>query len=104
MRGPETCLVNAREMERQNSILSTPARQGNVPVALNPASNHQHASWATLGGASKPNVAQDRLIVGVDFGTTYSGAFRSCGEVGVSPEVGADDGECRGRGRLLGDA
>lgn len=43
----------------------------NVPYTFNPAFN---ASVAT-GGASVPQAitTQDRLIVGVDFGTTYSG-------------------------------
>lgn len=43
-----------------------------MPVTFNPSRNHSPAS-ALAAGFSKPNPAQDRLIVGVDFGTTYSG-------------------------------
>lgn len=43
----------------------------NVPYAFNPGSNHSPAP--TPGSASKASAAPDRLIVGVDFGTTYSG-------------------------------
>jgi molecular chaperone DnaK (HSP70) len=46
-------------------------RAGNIPYAFNPESN---ASIAT-GGANhlQASTAQDRLVVGVDFGTTFSG-------------------------------
>jgi hypothetical protein len=47
------------------------ARDSNIPYAFNPGSNHSPAP--TVSGASKSSAAQDRLIVGVDFGTTYSG-------------------------------
>ncbi|KAF2741105.1 actin-like ATPase domain-containing protein [Polyplosphaeria fusca] len=46
-------------------------RGSNVPYAFNPGANHSAAP--TTAGASKPSTTQDRLIVGVDFGTTYSG-------------------------------
>jgi hypothetical protein len=46
---------------------SFPARS-NIPYTFNPVSNHESPPSLT---PSKP--VQDRLIVGVDFGTTYSG-------------------------------
>lgn len=53
--------------------MSTLLRRGsNVPYAFSPGTN------ASVGiGASAPGVAQDRLIVGVDFGTTYSGRLNA---------------------------
>lgn len=48
------------------------ARSGNIPVAFNPTLNHTPAPG--LAGLPRSSPAQDRLIVGVDFGTTYSGA------------------------------
>jgi hypothetical protein len=48
-------------------------RSSNTPYAFSPGSNQ---SPAPAGGAATPNATnatQDRLIVGVDFGTTYSG-------------------------------
>jgi hypothetical protein len=51
-----------------------PIRGGNVPYAFNPGTN---ASIATgMSASSAPSAPQDRLIVGVDFGTTYSGEKR----------------------------
>lgn len=46
-----------------------PVRGSNVPYALSPA----NAGIATGANAPVLTPAQDRLIVGVDFGTTYSG-------------------------------
>ncbi|KAF2873169.1 Hsp70 family protein-like protein [Massariosphaeria phaeospora] len=46
-------------------------RGSNIPYAFNPISNHSPAPGA--GSAVNGNATQDRLIVGVDFGTTYSG-------------------------------
>lgn len=54
-----------------NSLMNS--RVGSIPIAFNPGANHSPAP--AIGGAPKPSAAQDRLIVGVDFGTTYSGAF-----------------------------
>ncbi|KAF3046083.1 hypothetical protein E8E12_010928 [Didymella heteroderae] len=51
---------------------SIPLRGSNVPFAFNPGSNANLASGA-IGAASSVSATQDRLIVGVDFGTTYSG-------------------------------
>jgi hypothetical protein len=53
-----------------------PIRGSNVPFAFNPGTN---ASVAVGGSQSSANVPQDRLIVGVDFGTTYSGGFETIG-------------------------
>ncbi|KAH7398970.1 hypothetical protein DE146DRAFT_678065 [Phaeosphaeria sp. MPI-PUGE-AT-0046c] len=47
-----------------------PIRTGNVPYAFNPGTN---ASVAIDATAPPTSTTQDRLIVGVDFGTTYSG-------------------------------
>jgi hypothetical protein len=48
-----------------------PLRGANLPYAFNPGTN---ASIATgLSASIAPSAPQDRLIVGVDFGTTYSG-------------------------------
>ncbi|KAL1606690.1 hypothetical protein SLS60_004097 [Paraconiothyrium brasiliense] len=61
-------------MERKHSIASAfSARSGNIPVAFNPSTNHSPAP--ALSNLLKASPAQDRLIVGVDFGTTYSGAL-----------------------------
>lgn len=49
------------------------ARSGNIPVAFNPSANHGPAP--ALSNLLKASPAQDRLIVGVDFGTTYSGVW-----------------------------
>lgn len=46
-------------------------RGSNIPYAFNPGANH--GPLPAMGGAETANAAQDRLIVGVDFGTTYSG-------------------------------
>jgi hypothetical protein len=51
---------------------SLPFRGSNVPFSFNPGSNADLATGA-IGDASSTSAAQDRLIVGVDFGTTYSG-------------------------------
>jgi len=51
---------------------SFPSRSGNIPYAFNPSTNHQIPVELSAERLAK---AQDRLIVGVDFGTTYSGAF-----------------------------
>lgn len=58
---------------------SIPFRGSNVPFAFNPGSNANLGS-ETIGAASSSTVSatQDRLIVGVDFGTTYSGKSRKC--------------------------
>lgn len=48
-----------------------PNRGSNIPYAFNPGAN---ASVATgVGTSPHASTTQDRLIVGVDFGTTYSG-------------------------------
>lgn len=47
-----------------------PIRGANPPFAFNPGAN---ASIATGASEPPPSATQDRLIVGVDFGTTYSG-------------------------------
>jgi hypothetical protein len=47
-----------------------PIRGNNVSYTLNPTTNSSIATGAIV----PPSAAQDRLIVGVDFGTTYSGA------------------------------
>jgi len=47
-----------------------PIRGSNIPYAFSPGAN---ASIATGASAPAASGAQDRLIVGVDFGTTYSG-------------------------------
>lgn len=47
-------------------------RASNVPVAINPTTNQSPAT----AGASNVGTTKDRLIVGVDFGTTYSGIVR----------------------------
>lgn len=52
-------------MERKASTNSMFGRVGTFPVAF----GHGSAQ------ATKAGAAQDRLIVGVDFGTTYSGVF-----------------------------
>jgi hypothetical protein len=60
-------------MERKHSVASAfSARSGNIPVAFSTSSNQSPAPLSHLLRASP---AQDRLIVGVDFGTTYSGAL-----------------------------
>jgi hypothetical protein len=48
------------------------ARGSNIPYAFNPSANHP-----AIAAESVPIAVptQDRLIVGVDFGTTYSGRF-----------------------------
>lgn len=46
-------------------------RSSNVPYAFNPTTNHSPPPPAEC--ASPSSTTQDRLIVGVDFGTTYSG-------------------------------
>lgn len=51
------------------------ARSSNTPYAFNPSSNHSPAPVAIT--TANPSTAQDRLIVGVDFGTTYSGMFHT---------------------------
>lgn len=48
-------------------------RSGNIPVALNPGANFGPAP--VLSHLLKTSPVQDRLIVGVDFGTTYSGTL-----------------------------
>ncbi|KAF2639252.1 actin-like ATPase domain-containing protein [Massarina eburnea CBS 473.64] len=58
-------------MDRKSSVNSAYGRVGNIPITFNPGSNH--GSVIATSGAPKQSVAQDRLIVGVDFGTTYSG-------------------------------
>jgi hypothetical protein len=52
---------------------STFSKKGNnIAYAISPATNVRAANG--LGGASQASTAtQDRLVVGVDFGTTYSG-------------------------------
>lgn len=61
-------------MERKPSMASAfSARSGNIPVAFNPSTNHSLAP--ALSSLPRASPAQDRLIVGVDFGTTYSGAL-----------------------------
>ncbi|KAF2190811.1 Hsp70 family protein-like protein [Zopfia rhizophila CBS 207.26] len=52
-----------------NSAFS--GRGGNTPYAFNPGSNS--SALPNTSNAPKANSTQDRLIVGVDFGTTYSG-------------------------------
>ncbi|KAJ4410459.1 hypothetical protein N0V91_001945 [Didymella pomorum] len=52
--------------------MTIPFRGSNVPIAFNPGSNANLASGA-IGAASSASATHDRLIVGVDFGTTYSG-------------------------------
>lgn len=46
-------------------------RGSNVPYAFNPGSNAGIATGVSSIG--QPSTTEDRLIVGVDFGTTYSG-------------------------------
>lgn len=46
-------------------------RGSNVPFAFNPGGNTSVA----VGARSSSTIPQDRLIVGVDFGTTYSGGL-----------------------------
>lgn len=56
------------------NVNSAFGRVGNMPITFNPSSNFGAAAAAT-SGPTKANAAQDRLIVGVDFGTTYSGGY-----------------------------
>jgi hypothetical protein len=65
-------------MERKGIMNNAFGHKGNVPIAFNPGLRHGHV--AAVRGAPKANLPQDRLIVGVDFGTTYSGvaAVYSC--------------------------
>jgi hypothetical protein len=50
-----------------------PFRGGiNVPYTFNPGAN---ANVATGASVPATNATKDRLIVGVDFGTTYSGGY-----------------------------
>ncbi|KAF1978029.1 actin-like ATPase domain-containing protein [Bimuria novae-zelandiae CBS 107.79] len=59
-------------MERKPSMASAfSVRPGNIPVAFNPSANHVPAP--ALSSLLRASPVQDRLIVGVDFGTTYSG-------------------------------
>lgn len=47
-----------------------PRRGSSIPTTFNPGSN------GSMGAGSVPlstTTAKDRLVVGVDFGTTYSG-------------------------------
>ena len=61
-------------MERKPSMASAfRARSGNVPVPFNQGAHHGTAPAPS--NLLKASPAQDRLIVGVDFGTTYSGAL-----------------------------
>ncbi len=53
-----------------------PFRGSNVPFTFNPESNASVATGAI--GAPAASTTQDRLIVGVDFGTTYSGTISHC--------------------------
>jgi molybdopterin-guanine dinucleotide biosynthesis protein A len=63
-------------MERKHSMASAfSGRSGNIPVAFDPSANH--GPMPAINTLLKPSPAQDRLIVGVDFGTTYSGALTS---------------------------
>jgi hypothetical protein len=48
------------------------ARGFNIPYTFDPSSNGSVAPTIS-SAASKVSTTQDRLIVGVDFGTTYSG-------------------------------
>jgi hypothetical protein len=57
------------DLKMMNSSL--PIRGGSIPHAVSQSPN---ASIATgVGSTTQIGPAQDRLIVGVDFGTTYSG-------------------------------
>jgi hypothetical protein len=49
-----------------------PIRGANIPYAFNPSANASIATGVNIPSTSAP---QDRLIVGVDFGTTYSGGY-----------------------------
>ncbi|KAJ4994451.1 hsp70 protein [Stagonosporopsis vannaccii] len=51
---------------------SLPFRGSNVPISFTTGPNASQATGA-IGTASSAGATQDRLIVGVDFGTTYSG-------------------------------
>ena len=63
-------------MERKPSMPSAfSGRAGNIPVAFGPNGNQDPAP--PLYNLTKASPAQDRLIVGVDFGTTYSGSLES---------------------------
>lgn len=46
-------------------------RGTNIPYTLDPATNHSTPPAA--GSVPKGTATQDRIVVGVDFGTTYSG-------------------------------
>ncbi|CAI6268735.1 unnamed protein product [Periconia digitata] len=59
-------------MDRKGSVNSAFGHLGNTPIAINPSSTFG-STPAASGPAKKANAAHDRLIVGVDFGTTYSG-------------------------------
>ena len=48
-----------------------PGRASNIPYAFNPTTNHD--APPAVGSSPQVNTTQDRIIVGVDFGTTYSG-------------------------------
>lgn len=69
------------------SNITLPIRGSNVPYTFSPGTN---ASIAT--GADSPATAgasQDRLIVGVDFGTTYSG--KRPNRIQIDVEQNVDD-------------
>ncbi len=48
------------------------SRFSTLSVAFN-SSKNQSPTPSVMAGTAKTNAPQDRLIVGVDFGTTYSG-------------------------------
>ena len=48
------------------------ARSSNIPYAFNPGSNRS-STPSNVVAPLNSDAAKDRLIVGVDFGTTYSG-------------------------------
>jgi hypothetical protein len=49
------------------------SRGTNIPYAFDPTSNSSSATNGSSATASNGSPTADRLIVGVDFGTTYSG-------------------------------
>lgn len=52
-----------------------------MPFSFNPGSNANLASGA-IGAATSTGATADRLIVGVDFGTTYSGRLSNMRTIG----------------------
>lgn len=52
-----------------------PSRGSSIPTTFNPGSNGS----VDAGGLPPPTTPpKDRLVVGVDFGTTYSGTYTHC--------------------------